>query len=395
VADASGAGVQLVDPSGAVLATSSATLVADSVIELGHGRGLAVTSSGAVVELDGPGRRIAVVPGLSAPTATLLNRDVIGGGVRFTVAQLGDQAWLVDLEAATAASLSAVAGSGRKVQGWRFSPDEKWVATSGTFLALVPTDSPQNVVQLSSGFGCVAFHPDGRMMVSDSSGAIGSVWITSPEHLDKKDPLFAGASKCAVFFGDRMLAYGLGGLEELTGGGKSTELLSVGGGMVVSLPVPGHPELVSVSGGVSPNDWYLLAGSAPPVKIAAAEGSTWLDSTGGVDAFEREQQQGFELIVARDPTDATVTSWPDHRTGRRLLDAGGRSYLDDVALHRTLTIAPDGQATPLANDQAGHLLSPERSALALASTTGCTIGGLDGAATATIGPCTLLAWLPG
>ena len=50
-----------------------------------------------------------------------------------------DKRYLVDLDASTATLLTAITTTGRRVQAWRFSADERFVASSGTYLALVPT----------------------------------------------------------------------------------------------------------------------------------------------------------------------------------------------------------------------------------------------------------------
>ena len=101
------------------------------------------------------------------------------------------------------------------MQGGRFSADERFVAGSGTYLVLVPTADPDGAAPLAELAGCVSIDPGGRLLVGETGGEIGSVSLATLDDPTDKHALLAGAAKCALWWGDRIVAYGTGALVEL------------------------------------------------------------------------------------------------------------------------------------------------------------------------------------
>ena len=192
-------------PDGALRGRAPITLRDEPLIELGNDRALGVTEAGAVVLLDGAAGTATRARRHQVPDGEQLNRDVLGGGDQFTIAQVANDPYLVDLDASTATLLTAITTTGRRVQGWRFSADERFVASSGTYLALVPTADPAAVAPLAELAGCVSIDAGGRLLVSETGGEIGSVSLATVDDPTAKQGLFAGSTKCALWWGERIV----------------------------------------------------------------------------------------------------------------------------------------------------------------------------------------------
>ena len=348
-------------PDGALRGRAAVTLRDDPLIELGNDRALGVTETGAVVVLDGTDGTVTVLDGIEVPDGERLNRDVVGGGEQFTIAQVANDPYLVDLDASTATLLTAITTSGRRVQAWRFSADERFVASSGTYLALVPTADPAAVTPLAELTGCVSIDADGRLLVSETGGEIGSVSLATVDDPTAKQGLFAGSTKCALWWGERIVAYGTGALVELQTDGTTTELLDLEPGQVVTLPVSGHPELVSVSGGVNPNQWFWLLPDNSLLAIPEAEGGRYVDVVGATAAFTVDSATGFDLVVAsQQDRETTITAFTDEQLGPRVLDVEGTAHLG--AADGDSVVGVTGGTTATVIEGGGEfVLAPDRS----------------------------------
>ncbi|HEY5873930.1 MAG TPA: hypothetical protein VIT64_01460 [Ilumatobacteraceae bacterium] len=382
-------------PDGELRGSAPITLRDEPLIELGNDRALGVTESGAVVLLDGAGGTVSVLDGITVPDGEQLNRDVLGGGDRFTIAQVANDPYLVDLDASTATLLTAITTTGRRVQGWRFSADERFVASSGTYLALVPTADPAAVAPLAELAGCVSIDAGGRLLVSETGGEIGSVSLATVDDPTAKQGLFAGSTKCALWWGKRIVAYGTGALVELQTDGTTSELLDLEPGQVVTLPVAGHPELVSVSGGVNPNQWFWLLPDNSLLAIPEAEGGRYVDVVGATAAFSVDSATGFDLVVAAQQNGATtITAFTDEQLGTRVLDVEGTAFLG--AADSASVVGVTGGTTPtIIEGGADFVLAPDRSgSFAVALPEGVAITDRSASPSPIVlGPGTPLAWL--
>ena len=382
-------------PDGVLRGRATVTLRDEPLIELGNDRALGVTETGAVVVLDGSDGTATVLEGIEVPEGERLNRDVVGGGEQFTIAQVANDPYLVDLDASTATLLTAITTTGRRVQAWRFSADERFVASSGTYLTLVPTADPAAVAPLAELAGCVSIDAGGRLLVSETGGEIGSVSLATVDDPTAKQGLFAGSTKCALWWGARIVAYGTGALVELQIDGTTTELLDLEPGQVVTMPVSGHPELVSVSGGVNPNQWYWLRPDNSLLAIPEAEGGRYADVVGATAAFTVDSPTGFDLVVAsQQDRGTTVTALTDEQLGPRVLDVEGTAHLGSA--DGASVVGVTGGTTGTVIDGGGDfVLAPDRSgSFAVASPEGVVITDRSAPPNPTmLGPGTPLAWL--
>ncbi|MGD9703619.1 MAG: hypothetical protein AB7Q42_16530 [Acidimicrobiia bacterium] len=392
---ADGAALVFYAPDGSQVGSADIVLRDEPLLELGGNRALGVTDAGSVVVLDGSAGTAEVVEAIDVPDGARLNRDVIGGGERFTIAQVGDDPYLVDLDASTATLLTTITSIGRRVQGWRFSSDERFVASTGTYLTLIPTADPAQASALAELSGCVSIDASGRLLVSETGGEIGSVSLATVEDPAAKQALFAGATKCALWWGDRIVAYGTGALVELHADGTTTELLDLEPGQVVTMPVAGHPELVSVSGGVNPNQWFWLQPDNSMLPLPEAEGGRYVDVVGDVAAFALDSSAGFDLVVASGLGGTTnVTPFTDDRLGTRVLDIGGAAYVG-AADGTSVVRVEGGTSTAVVDGASEFVLAADRSGLlAVALPEGVAIiGPADPAARTALGPGRPIAWL--
>jgi WD40 repeat protein len=343
------------------------------------GTRLAVASGSTSVLEVATGRTLAVLPGTESVFPAAFSPDG-----KWVATSIQDRVILWDL--ATSRPLHRLRAPIGYISQMAFSPDGKRLAAAGVATAVWDVVSGEELVTLRGAGFPVAFHADGRSVVSGGDGSVARLWdVTSPQDARL---LQGGDEIAAIAFspdGRRLvtaspLIQPVGGRGQvLVAGGKGTRVWQPATGReerVLSLlfaPVafrPGTSHLAGVGGDGTVRLWDVAAGRELQTVCRP----------GGVRclAFDPE---GGRLAVGCD--DGTVGLW-DATTGRELFRAHAHADgVTGVAVRgrRLVSAGTDGtlrtwdaetgravgEPSSLPGPATGLALSPKGDLLAVAS----------------------------